>query len=418
MALNNMNGGQKAGLALSMLADAVAMGTGRQPGYTGQSLNQLQQLQRQLLLTQQLEKQQNQETAQEQLAGLAATGPRPAQAGIANNAVPAFTADGQGQAAGMDSAAITPAQTAPEYQAEFKKLMVASDPSAYAKAVISKSMAAPTPISTAKGGRTDFVDSSGNIVQTIKGGDDQPDKVQQVIALYGNDWKTNPKAVDYYNKITMPMAVSLNANTQGENAFEKSQGEAWGKEAADLGPSANLARERIGSIQQFLALSDQVKTGKLTPTMQEVASWAEALHVKPETLGIDPATATAGQVMDKIQNRLAMQNIGPGGLPANNFSEADRKFVQATTVSKANTPQANRLISQIGLAADKRSIEKEQSWLEARNRGTNFPTWKQQWSKYVEGTPMFPKISDPAQLNNLPSGTLFTAPDGTIKVKP
>lgn len=437
--MTGLNKMQQIGLALSNFADAANMFSGRPTGYANANLQGLQALQRQLLLNRQIAKQDAQDSAVADIAGgfdpktgitwnsgqmdpgLATSKQVMTDPGIAAQAPSADQPVGiAAKPAAFESQPVSDAERIALHNdfsgGQLEKLKAAF-PEEYAKSSLATAMAPPTPVSTPEGGRTDFV-KGGQVVSSIIGAPKTPEKVKEVEALFGPDWRTNPRAVDYYNKITMPMSVSLSANTQGENQFSKTLNEQWGKEAAEVSAAANQARDRITSVQQFMALADQVKTGKLTPTQQEVSAWAEAVGVDPKNLGIDPKTATAAQVMDKIQNRLAMQNIGPGGLPANNFSEADRKFVQATTVNKANTPEANRLIAQIGIAADRRQLLKDKMWTDAYRRGTNWPTFKQQWSEYVDSTPMFPVMKTPEEAGQLPSGSLFTTPDGQIKVRP
>jgi len=460
------------GLALSYFGDAANQFRGVNSSYGQQNLQALKALQDQLLRTQQIKKAQAQQTAQAKLTGsydpstditwnqpTAPTGnyqqlEDAPKAGIANTAASSPPPPSSGAPAGIASGplpnnpppgianstlpadASTPkftlhslAEDTPAAAGAIEQigdsargnqaLLAQAYPDAYGQAMVTQALSPPETVKLGDGEVAYAKDRrTGALKEIGRGGDKQPDKIKEIEAVYGPDWRNNPKAVQDLRQSMMPASTALSVNTQGENQFSKTLNEQWGKEAADVSAAANSARDRITSVQQFMALADKVKTGKLQPTLQEVSGWAQSLGIKPESLGIDPNTATAGQVMDKIQNRLAMQNIGPGGLPANNFSEADRKFVQATTVNKANTPEANRLISQIGIAADRRALQKDRMWTDAYSKGINWPTFKKQWSEYVDSTPLFPKMDSPEQAAQLPPGTLFTDANGQIRVRP
>lgn len=460
---------QAISLAMSHFGDALNQGRGVQSNYAGQNLQQLQALQRQLLFQQELQKKKAQEGATAAVVGgydpssgitwntgrqassgntqILESAPMPADqaydpkaiAGIANRTdrmkAAGIATDAEG------GALFTPGIMAREdldrgqkdFAADQTATLKAAFPEETAKATLSKLL---TP-EEAKNYAVTNADGSVEIrlmsptsaralaatgVKVAEAGavDAVPEKaakIQEIEALYGKDWQKNPAAVDIYKKSILPMQVSLSANTQGETEFAKTEGKELGMQAAEVFSAADKARNRAGLLDTFEALQENFKTGKLAPIYQTVGGWAQALGIDPATLGIPANAAMSGEAMDMISNRLTVENIGPGGLPANNFSEADRKFAQATTVQKINSPEANLIIRQIARANDQRMMLKEQMWIDARKRGVNFPDFKKQWSEYVQQTPAFPRINSPEELAALQPGSLFTAPDGTIRVK-
>jgi hypothetical protein len=206
-----------------------------------------------------------------------------------------------------------------------------------------------------------------------------------------------------------------------ESEFQKSYGGEMGKAAAKIHDAADNSRTQIQRLQLLDGLLSDVETGKLAPFRSNLGAWAQDLGISPDVLarfGIKPTDPVNSQGITAITNALTVGMIGPGGFPANNFSDADRKFLQETMPQLSNTPGGNRIISQAMRRAAERNIAKEEMWLAANEAGKTYPAFLREWNGYVKATPLFPKVMSAEQMAQLPSGTVFTAPDGSVRVRP
>lgn len=219
-----------------------------------------------------------------------------------------------------------------------------------------------------------------------------------------------------------PSLVNVAVNgPQQESEFRKKYGEKMGEQAAGIHTSAEAARQNIARLGQLNSLMDQVDTGKLAPFKANVGAWAQGLGISDETLsnmGIKKTDPINAQAITAITNALTVGQIGNGGFPANNFSDADRTFLQQTMPQLSNTPGGNRIISQAMQRAAERQISKEEMWLEADKSGKDYPQFLRDWNAHVKKTPLFPAVNSEKEMGMLKSGTVFTAPDGSIRVKP
>lgn len=208
---------------------------------------------------------------------------------------------------------------------------------------------------------------------------------------------------------------------QGEKEFEKKYMGSLGDEAAKIHPAAEAARNTLSRLTQLQSLMRDFETGKLAPARSTAAAWAQALGVSPEVMqrvGLNPSDAVNGQSINAITNTLMISLIGTGGFPANNFSDADRAFLQTTVPQLATTPGANQIITQSMKAAAERNIEKERKWLDARKRGRSFEDFNREWSEYAQSTPLFRQVQNVDEYNKLPSGSIYTDPQGVVRTKP
>lgn len=207
----------------------------------------------------------------------------------------------------------------------------------------------------------------------------------------------------------------------GENEFEKKYRGGQAEDALEIGKAANAARSLAGRLQQLEGLTRDFETGKLAPARTTISAWAQAIGMSPDAMakiGLRPEDAVTGQSIEAITNALTVGMIGSGGFPANNFSDADRAFLQQTVPQLSKTPGANIIVSQSMKAAADRNIEKERQWLAARRAGVNYDTFSEQWSAYVDKTPLFPVVQSADDYGRLKSRSVFTDPQGIVRIKP
>ena len=173
-------------------------------------------------------------------------------------------------------------------------------------------------------------------------------------------------------KIVGPQSVSV--DTRGETEESKIRGKLIAERENEVVAAGNKAGEQLISISRAEALNNRIKTGHFEPGRMSMAAMGKSMGV-PESvlvgLGLDPKAVGDQQAFNSIVNELAMGKIGPGGMPSNNFSEGDRKFLTSTLANLGDDPESNR----IKLAAARRlselHIERADRWGDYREEQKN-----------------------------------------------
>jgi hypothetical protein len=202
---------------------------------------------------------------------------------------------------------------------------------------------------------------------------------------------TNPYQVDASGKVSAinPQPFAVNVNQQGQSEFEKHYGEGQSKRALATLESGDKAGSEIGKVNLTEAMFNQVKTGKLAPAQATIGAWAQAVGIDPKTLGIDPNLSIVSQAGQSLVAQQTVGMIGSGGFPANNFSDADRKFLQQIPGSIENLPEANKVLFEVKRRMLQRDIDKADAWATARADKQSYEDFERSWRKHVNGTDMF-----------------------------
>jgi hypothetical protein len=155
--------------------------------------------------------------------------------------------------------------------------------------------------------------------------------------------------------------------------------------AASLEATNNLA-----SLTRIQTLLDQVQQGKLEPSRMTVSAWAKSLGGDDDfakNLGLDPNKVGDAQALRAMTNELVLGKIGTDGLPANNFSDADRKFLTDTLPKLGNDPRANEILIEAARRVHQSNIQRAldyQTWKEdPANKGKRFEDFELASAKKV-----------------------------------
>jgi hypothetical protein len=138
--------------------------------------------------------------------------------------------------------------------------------------------------------------------------------------------------------------------------------------------AADKAGSDLYTIRRAQALQDQIKTGALEPSRMTIGAYAKSAGLSPETLkslNLDPNGVGSQQAFDAINKELTLTKIGAGGMPVNNFSEADRNFVSSIVSGLGDDPVSNRIKLEVLAAAKTRDLEKAQAWAAFRRDPAN-----------------------------------------------
>lgn len=141
--------------------------------------------------------------------------------------------------------------------------------------------------------------------------------------------------------------TTVNIDQKAETAEAGAAGKAAGERRAAMFAAANKATDNLANLTRVQTLLDQVDQGKLQPQRMTISAWAKSLGVNDDfakSLGLDPSKVGDAQALQAMTNELVLGKIGAGGLPANNFSDADRQFLTDTLPKLGNDPRANKIL--------------------------------------------------------------------------
>lgn len=179
--------------------------------------------------------------------------------------------------------------------------------------------------------------------------------------------------------------VTVN-NNPGEGAFEKGRGErlAAEEEAIRNGPrQAFNTLSRLATVEQNL---ERFSTGLGANARLSAGQIATQLGVPPSVLsglGISPDQVASGEAIRSLASQMLQGMIGPGGFPAQNFSNTDRDMLMASLPSLGNSPAGNRAIIGIMRAQAERQRELGQSWADFRQRNGDGAQSFMRWQSEV-----------------------------------
>jgi len=205
-----------------------------------------------------------------------------------------------------------------------------------------------------------------------------------------------------------------------ESAYQTKFGGAQGEKAALISTEGDTARKQLDSLSTIEALRGAAvaaggDVSALAPIKMKAGAMLQAVGLDPKDYDLGPTGIL--QAIDSAANKLALSGIGQGGLPANNFSEADRNFIVSTVPSLADTPQGFQLKSLVLKKANARTLEKEAMWNSGKYDQTTEAGYQQfitDWSKHVQTHPLFSDAERNAaeQLKSAKPSVVKTLPPG------
>ncbi len=237
-------------------------------------------------------------------------------------------------------------------------------------------------------------------------------------------------------------ATAITNDMRLENAESAALGKGAGERANEVMAASGRAAKSLVTLNRASALFAQIDQGKLEPAKMTVAAWGRALGADDATikrLGLDPAAPAAGQALTALLSEMTIGKIGPGGFPAQNFSNADLKFLTGTMPALTNEPRANKIIVESARRVAQLDIAKAKEWRAFRtdpaNRGKSYDDFEGQWTERVANADIFGDLQRDAEaligprdaaapenniippaFRNLPPQQLMqTAPEGTIR---
>jgi hypothetical protein len=143
---------------------------------------------------------------------------------------------------------------------------------------------------------------------------------------------------------------------------------AW--EGADT--RAAITLDRVARLER---LNQRFQTGALANARLTAGQVAQQLNIPNsvlEGLGIGKDQIASGEGIRSLTMQLLTAQLGPGGFPTQNFSNADMNALRESLPGLMNTPQGNVVISEVLRAAALRDREIGAAWRQwRRENGDN-----------------------------------------------
>jgi hypothetical protein len=150
-----------------------------------------------------------------------------------------------------------------------------------------------------------------------------------------------------------------------ETEEQKVLGKARGEAQTELRTAAAKAPDNISRLNLLGELSSGVKTGATADVQARIIGLAKAAGVSDQTItkiGGDPNLPATSEAITKVVNELTIGLIGPGGFPANSFSNADRDFLEKIFPNIRNQPEANQIAIEVLKRTELRKAQKQAEW--------------------------------------------------------
>ena len=229
---------------------------------------------------------------------------------------------------------------------------------------------------------------------------------------FPNPTSDDPKAQNFWKEYNAKRlggaGVNVTIDQSAPSEFEKKYGEGMGGRALKVIEEGDAAAGDLQRIGLTRSIMSQAKTGKLTPAQATIGSWAKSVGIDPANLGIDPNLPVISEVAQSAMAQSVVSMIGSGGFPANNFSDADRKFLQAIPAGLANQPGSNELLSDIAERVAQRKFDKANAWAEARDGKVSYEKFEREWRQKISKEDMFGDVR--AKIGGMQGGNLGSAP--------
>lgn len=223
-----------------------------------------------------------------------------------------------------------------------------------------------------------------------------------------NPASADPKDVAWWREFEAKglggAGVNVSIDQRASSKFEDTYGEGMGKTALATAEDGPKAQQDLNTLQLTRSLLQGVQTGKLANAQASIGSVVQAFGIDPSKLGIDPKLPATQEALTSLVNNMTLGKIGAasGGMPANNFSDADRNFLTKIMPNLANRPEANDIILEAGTRMAQLRMDKSNAWVDARagewdkapGEKMSYEKFDRTWRKQNSAQDLFKDLSD------------------------
>lgn len=232
-----------------------------------------------------------------------------------------------------------------------------------------------------------------------------------------------------FKDVFKPATALVNNTITSEREFDKQRAKGDAGRVNKIFDEADKAVFAIDQVNQLEALADQWEQSggqfsRISPALKSASEWLGSVGVSKELLGKLklPTNAGVGQAIERLANEMALAKIGSEGLPANNFSDADREFLLKTVPQLSNTPEGFRLILKMHKKLKERLLEKEEFYDNYEDSPRGAHDFRRDWKKFATKTDVITKedieeINQQIQRNKIIAAQPKTMPIGSNPVR-
>lgn len=222
-----------------------------------------------------------------------------------------------------------------------------------------------------------------------------PDKVK-VLQQIATQSGYRGTLLDLEKELRAAGKTEITLDQKAETAEAKAAGEAAGKRRAEMFAAAGSAGKTLTNLSRMEGLLGQLEQGKLSPAKLNVSAWAKSFGLNDEVaarLGFDPKGAASAQALQSLVAESVLGKIGSGGLPANNFSDADREFLVSIFPRIANEPGANKILIEGARRMVQLDIERAKAFQafkrDPANKARGFEDFELEWANKMSNRDLF-----------------------------
>lgn len=165
-------------------------------------------------------------------------------------------------------------------------------------------------------------------------------------------------------------APQVAIDQRGQSTYDQERGKTAAAAVGTIESQAAAAPGTLRQLDQLERASQGFQTGAGAGARMTVGKIAQALGIKDDALpaGLNKDAIASGEQIQSVTGQLVMSQIGSGGFPANNFSDADRAFLERIQPGIERTPQGNRILIGVLRANAQRNAEIGQAWRDWRKQ--------------------------------------------------
>lgn len=230
-----------------------------------------------------------------------------------------------------------------------------------------------------------------------------PDQVKQYVFAYSQDPSIGP-FTDWIRANKAAGKTEVNIDQKAESGEAMEAGKAAGKRRGEMFAAAGTASKTLTNLSRMETLLSQVQQGKIQPARMNISAWAKSFGLNDDiakSIGLDPAGVGSAQAVQSLVNESVLGKIGPGGFPANNFSDADRQFITQIFPSLGDDPEANKIRIEGARRMAKLDIERAKDFQKFKsdpaNKGKGFEDFELQWADKVANRDVFGDLRKKAE---------------------
>lgn len=211
------------------------------------------------------------------------------------------------------------------------------------------------------------------IAQQVKG----PEQTEaQKNFAYG---QANPDFAKREIELKQASRPQTTIDMKGEGEAVKARAKAGVEAEVETYKAASSAGQELQQLAALQSRLERLKTGPTAPVARTAAMWAQDLGVSPETLesfGIPKNFVGDANSFESATASMLVGKLGSGGFPSNNFSNADREFLEKTLPRLSTDPRGNRIMVEAAKRIAMAKIEKAKTYQQWRqvpeNKDKNF----------------------------------------------